>query len=93
MTCFYEYVILAIGQFTKKEYFKSYSLPLTNDFTKKAGLTHYLKGKMSEHGVTVLEAQESYLLNSFAQADCLIEFEEEREFFKKGEFVKLRMII
>ncbi|MCX6188683.1 MAG: molybdopterin molybdotransferase MoeA [Bacteroidetes bacterium] len=93
MTCFYEYVILAIGQFTKKEYFKSYSLPLTNDFTKRAGLTHYLKGKMSEHGVTVLEAQESYLLNSFAQADCLIEFEEEREFFKKGEFVKLRMII
>ena len=93
MSCFYEYVMLAISQFTKKEYFKSYVLPLTKDFTKKAGLTHFLKGKMSEHGVTILDAQESYLLNSFALADCLIELEEEKEFLKKGTLVKLRMII
>jgi molybdopterin molybdotransferase len=93
MSCFYEYVVQAIGSFTQKEYFKKIALPLTEDFNKKAGLTFFLKGKIGDNNVTVLNDQESYKLNSFAVADCLIEFDEEGKNFKKGDLVKVRMIL
>jgi molybdopterin molybdotransferase len=93
MSCFYEYVVQAISSFTQKEYFKKMAFPLSEDFNKKAGLTFFLKGKMGEKAVTVLNNQESYKLNSFAVADCLIEFDEEKEIFKKGDLVSVRMIL
>lgn len=93
MSCFYEYVVQAISSFTKKEYFKKMAFPLAEDFNKKAGLTFFLKGKMGQNEVTVLNNQESYKLNSFAVADCLIEFEEDKENFKKGDLVNVRMIL
>jgi len=93
MSCFYEYVAQAIGNFTQKEYFKKMAFPLAEDFNKKAGLTFFLKGKMGERDVTVLNNQESYKLNSFAVADCLIEFDEDGENFKKGDLVNVRMIL
>ncbi|QBN18017.1 molybdopterin molybdotransferase MoeA [Flavobacterium nackdongense] len=93
MSCFYEYVVQAISSFTHKEYFKKMALPLAEDFNKKAGLTFFLKGKMGENNVMVLNNQESYKLNSFAVADCLIEFSEEGENFKKGDLVNVRMIL
>jgi molybdopterin molybdotransferase len=93
MSCFYEYVAQAIGNFTQKEYFKKMAFPLAEDFNKKAGLTFFLKGKIGERDVTVLNNQESYKLNSFAVADCLIEFDEEGENFKKGDLVNVRMIL
>lgn len=93
MSCFYEYVAQAISHFTQKEYFKKRAFPLAEDFNKKAGLTYFLKGKMGEKAVTVLNNQESYKLNSFAVADCLVEFDEEGENFKKGDLVNVRMIL
>jgi molybdopterin molybdotransferase len=93
MSCFYEYVAQAISSFTQKEYFKKMLLPLADDFNKKAGLTFFMKGKMGENNVTVLKDQESYKLNSFAVADCLIEFDEDGENFKKGDLVNVRMIL
>ncbi|HAH55331.1 MAG TPA: molybdopterin molybdenumtransferase MoeA [Flavobacterium sp.] len=93
MSCFYEYVAQAIGNFTQKEYFKKMAFPLAEDFNKKAGLTFFLKGKIGENSVTVLNNQESYKLNSFAVADCLIEFDEEKEIFQKGDLVNVGMIL
>ena len=93
MSCFYEYVAQAISNFTQKKYFKKMAFPLAEDFNKKAGLTHFLKGKIGERYVTVLNDQESYKLNSFAVADCLIEFDEDKEIFKKGDLVNVRMIL
>lgn len=93
MSCFYEYVVQAISSFTQKEYFKKMAFPLAEDFNKKAGLTYFLKGKIGERDVTVLNNQESYKLNSFAVADCLVEFEEEGENFKKGDLVNITMIL
>jgi molybdopterin molybdotransferase len=93
MSCFYEYVAQAIRHFTQKEYFKTMVLPLAEDFNKKAGLTFFLKGKMGNNNVTVLNNQESYKLNSFAVADCLITFDEDKENFKKGDLVNVRMIL
>lgn len=92
MSCFYEYVVDAISTFTKKEYFKKTLLPLAEDYNKKSGLTFFLKGKTGEQRVIILENQESYMLNSFAVADCLVELEEEKEVFKKGDLVKIKTI-
>lgn len=92
LTCFYEYIIPAMGSFTKKQYQRKLKLLLSNDFKKKAGLTYFLKGKTNDEEVMILNNQESYMMNSFALADCLIELEEEKEQFMKGEMVNVLMI-
>ncbi|MBK9227261.1 MAG: molybdopterin molybdotransferase MoeA [Ignavibacteria bacterium] len=93
LTCFYEYVVPSIAIFTQADYMRHVQLPLLNDVSKKPGLTHFLKGKTSINGVTILGNQESYKLNSFSVADCLVELEEERDEYLTGEIVKVRMII
>lgn len=93
LTCFYEYVVDAISSFTKREYYKKLHLPLANDYSKKAGLTFFLKGKTGTGTVSILNDQESYKMNSFALADCLVELEEGKEDFKKTETVTIRMIV
>ena len=92
LTCFYEYVVPAISSFTKRQYQKMITMPLANDYKKKAGMTYFLKGKTNENDVTILNNQESYLMNSFAIADCLVELEEHKEQFMKGEMVNVLMI-
>lgn len=92
LTCFYEYVSDAISCLTKKKYFKKKQLPLVNGFSKKPGLTFFLKGKISSGAVTVLGDQESYKMNSFAAADCIIELQEDREQYMEGDIVSVRMI-
>lgn len=93
MTCFYEYAVPLIGKFTHKEYFKTVQLPLSDDFIKKAGLTFFLKGKILNQQVTILKNQESNMMNSFAIADCIIELEEQKECFVKGDLVSVLLIV
>jgi len=93
LTCFYEYVADAIGHFTKKEYFKKLQLPLADNYSKKAGLSYFLKGKVQSNAVLILNDQESYKMNSFALADCIIDLEEEKEYYNQSELVWVRMII
>ena len=83
---------MAISCFTRKNYFKTVLLPLVNDYSKKTNLTFFLKGVASAHDVSILGGQESYLLDSFAVANCLLALEEEKLEFKKGDFVKVLMI-
>jgi molybdopterin molybdotransferase len=83
----------AIEAFTKKTYFRKIQLPLASDYKKKAGLTHFLKGKIVGDAVMILDGQESYLMNSFALADCILELEEQKGIFLKGELMTLRLII
>lgn len=93
MSCFYQYVQLAIGLFMQKDLAKKMKLPLENEFSKKPGLTYFLKGKTTETGVEILGSQLSYMLNSFAVADCLVELEEDKEFFEKGTLVDVLKLI
>ncbi len=59
-----------------------------NDFSKKTGLTHFLKARIDVNGeVEVLTGQESYLLNTYALANCLIEVPAASTGFLKGETV------
>ena len=93
LSCFYEYITPAIGRFTGRQYQKRQKMILAHDFQKKSGLTHFMKGKTKANTVFILDHQESYLMNSFAHADALVELEEDREVFLKGDLVDVLMIL
>lgn len=93
LTCFYEFIAPAIGQLTHRNYFRTTQAPLLTDHKKKSGMVHFLKAKRMDEGVMILPDQESYKMNSFALADCIVELEAEKEAFEKGEMVNVRDII
>lgn len=91
LTCFYIYILPAIFKMTGKKNISNYeNMILQNDFDKRSGLTYFLKGKIDNHGgVLALHSQESYQMNSFAEADCIIKLKEEKTNYKKGEEVEI----
>lgn len=94
LSCFYEYVFPAIQimQGRKDPFLKRVQLPITKDYAKKKGLSFFLKGKISGETVIPLEGQESFVLSSFAIADCLIYLPEEFENIKAGELVEVHLL-
>lgn len=94
LTCFYEYVIPTIRKFSGGSFEKSgsYKQPLLHDYEKKGNLTHYLKAHTTQDGVVILGAQESYKLNSFTEANCLVMIEEEKNQLKKGDLVEVHLL-
>lgn len=79
LTCFYIYVIPWLYQFCNmpSDALTAEKLPLKNTYQKKAGFTHFLKGKTDGETAEILPGQESYILRSFAHANCLIVAEED----------------
>lgn len=93
LTCFYEYVVPAIEQLSaRKNLMRTAFSPLKNCYQKKTGLTHFLKGQLDTHGVSILNAQESFRLSSFARANCLVVLEEEKEDFLEGDLVEVHVL-
>ena len=80
LTCFYEYVLLALNTMMGKEHavitIKATSL---SQYSKKAGMTHFLKGIYGNGKVTLLPWQASFQLRSFATANCLMVLDEKVE--------------
>ncbi|MBP6625678.1 MAG: hypothetical protein KA198_10935 [Chitinophagaceae bacterium] len=91
MTCFYHYVKPALLLYLGSVGYNSRSilLPIASTYTKNAGLTHFLKGKIVGTEICILDHQESYKMNSFALADGFIEIEEACIKKEKGELVKV----
>jgi molybdopterin molybdotransferase len=93
LTCFYEYVLPCLKLLQgEKQSVLSLQLPLLKSYNKKKGLTHFLKGRVEGKGVMPLSGQESYKLNSFSIANCIIELEEEKEIFEEGELVSVQLV-
>jgi molybdopterin molybdotransferase len=65
---------------------------LNNRYVKKPGLTHFLKGFVSDDKVTILPDQESYKLTSFSEANCLIIIPEETTEITEGQLVEYHLI-
>lgn len=93
LACFYEYIVPAITSFTTIEYFKKRTMVLANGYKKKPQLTYFLKGKTDGDQVEILDNQQSYLMTSFAYADCLIHLDEGREAYEVGDEVEVLMIV
>ena len=93
LTCFYEYVILALQKMKNAESMLTFTeAPLLQTFNKAAGLTHFLKGYFNGNTVTALTGQESFRMRSFAKANCLIEIPEAITEVKKDELVNICLL-
>lgn len=90
LSCFYIYVIPAIRKMMgyKETHLDSREFILNSDYAKTKNLTHFLKGKFKGEHVTILNAQSSAMLSSYAETNCLIEMDEEKLEWKAGDKVK-----
>lgn len=59
-------------------------LKLAQDQKKKEGLTFFLKGRMEKDKVSILGGQQSFNLQAFSTANCLVELEEDKDQIKAG---------
>ncbi len=71
---------------------RSVQLKLDADYQKKQGLSFFLKGKMIGETVHLLEGQESYIMSSFAKADCMVYLPEIIENPKKDDLVEVHIL-
>jgi molybdopterin molybdotransferase len=94
LTCFYEYVLPCLRQMMGYENGEllSLKLPLLDPISKKAGLTHFVKACIQSNGVAILDHQESYKMNAFAQADCLVMLDEETSDVQAGTLVNVHLL-
>jgi molybdopterin molybdotransferase len=93
LSCYYNYVLPAVKALSQKiNSVMEVQAELTHPYSKPAGLAHFLKGKYENGKVTPLNAQESYRLSSFAQANCLICLNETQEHFEKGDILPIMIL-
>lgn len=93
LICLYEYVLPSLAKlFLSKNKLTKNLLPIKKDYTKKKGISLFLKGKCNDKQVEVLPAQESYKLSSFALANCLIFLDENITFVPAGELVEVHLL-
>ena len=93
LSCFYMYVMPCISLLSGRDNrVKKSKASLTDEYKKPKGLTCFLKGFEKDGTVKALGAQESFRLSSFAQANCLIELDEERETYEANETVTIHLL-
>jgi molybdopterin molybdotransferase len=93
LTCFYEYVLPAMEQLTNRNLgLKTTRAKLAKPFNKTIALTFFLKGFYDGQMVTILDAQESYKLSSFAKANCLVKLDEEAKEYHPAEEVEVHLL-
>lgn len=93
LTCFYEYVTEALAIQTKRPLqLKTVQTVLSKDCKKAPGLTNFQKAYYDGQTVLPLTAQESYKLNSFATANCLLLLDEEKEAYKANDPVTIHLL-
>jgi molybdopterin molybdotransferase len=92
LTCFYEYVLPAIGMMMRRSAsLQQTRMPIAQDYRKPAGLTHFLKARTNGEQVWLQTGQESYKLSSFATANCLVVLPEDMDFVSQGQEVEVHL--
>ncbi|GMQ27822.1 molybdopterin molybdotransferase MoeA [Algoriphagus confluentis] len=90
LSCFLQYVKPVIQSWKRDpeawNYFKN--LPLSQDFEKKIPLTQFLKARIQNGKVQVLQGQESFNLIAFGLADGFVEILEESSYVEAGRLVR-----
>lgn len=93
LTCFYEYLEPALKKMMgQKSSIQIINVPITAQYKKPVGLTHFLKANYDGHRVTPLDAQESFRLKSFAQANALIVVGEDETEIKLNQEVEVHLL-
>ena len=94
LICFYEYVYIALKKMQGNAdlFLEKINLPSSNTFSKKAGLSNFLKAQINDGKVIILEGQESFILQSFAYANALVYLPEEKETVTLGEIIEVHKL-
>ncbi len=94
MSCFYQYVRPCIRKMSGHEtlVLERRRMPIAKSVTKKKGLTFFLKAKLQGDQVLPLEGQLSYIMRSFAEADCVIILDQEIEYVDAGTIVDVQLL-
>lgn len=93
LTCFYQYVWpLLRRSMGQPNQLIQLVAPLSAGHKKPHALTHFLKGSYSNGSVTILTAQESYRMKSFAVANCFVELDESARDYEAGELVNVTLL-
>ncbi|MET0243738.1 MAG: gephyrin-like molybdotransferase Glp [Flavitalea sp.] len=93
LTCFYEYVLIALHQLTGRSLeLRSEQVTLKQEYRKPEGLMHFLKAHCENGSVAALSAQESFKLSSFATANCLVVLPESTTVAKVNEPVTIHWL-
>nr|WP_315177270.1 gephyrin-like molybdotransferase Glp [uncultured Flavobacterium sp.] len=92
LTCFYEYVLPAIGIMTERNVkLQTKKMVLTQEYQKQAGMTHFLKASYKDDLVALETGQESYKLSSFANANCLVIIPENASKIESGQEIEVHL--
>ncbi|MEI6311962.1 MAG: gephyrin-like molybdotransferase Glp [Bacteroidota bacterium] len=93
-TCFHQYVKpLLLAYVGKDNIFRDSMMAIiTHDYSKKAGLTHFLKAYTDSGNVQLENGQESYKMQAFSTANCLVELTADLSEIKAGTAVKIILI-
>lgn len=93
LTCFYLYIVPLLSEMMKRPAItEKTNAASASSYEKKIGLAHFLKATYDNGKVTPLHAQESYRLQSFAEANCLMVLPEESEGCEKDEEVEIILL-
>lgn len=91
LSCFYVYVMPTIKKmlghsdtFNQRE-----EMMLTNSYSRKGNFTHFLKAHTKGNKVTILNAQSSAMLSSFAAANCLACFPSNKEIWETEDRIEI----
>ncbi len=75
LMCFYLYVLPLLDLWYCKSQpgLRALALPLAHAYRRKSdGKTHFLTGRIIENQISLLEGQQSHMLQSFAEADVIV---------------------
>ena len=94
LSCFYQYVLTALKQFSGETTFSlpKLSLPLKHEYHKKGNRAHFLKARIEDGQALILSKQSSAMLHSFATADAMIYIPEDQSYTAAGELVEVSLL-
>lgn len=89
LTCFYMYTLPYLDACEQRTLvgLPYFLLPLPTRYPKKAGLTHFVRAKVAGGKLSILPNQESYKMNSFAEANAMLVLDEDLENPSEGTLV------
>ncbi len=91
LSCFVQYIrpCLRAEMGHQNTFSPDHVLPLAGDASKKSGFTFFMKGRKNHGKVKLLSGQQSFNLQAFATADCLVELPEDLDLVKGGSQVNV----
>ena len=94
LSCFYIYVSIALAQLTgrKLPFVTPKTAKLAHNYAKPAGLTQFLKAKLTGDNVQILSHQSSAMLNVYTDTNCIARLEEKDTNWKEGDEITVYQI-